>query len=56
MLHKHLEYATQEAVSWLKMDWAGDIAVYDKGHMHMLMFSDMLTQGIVAQFPDKFKM
>jgi len=56
MLHKHLEYTTQEVVSRLKMDWAADIAAYDKGHTHMLMFADMLTQGIVAQFPDKFKM
>ncbi len=56
MLHKHLEYTTQEVVSRLKMDWAGDIAAYDKGHTHMLMFADTLTQGIVAQFPDKFKM
>ena len=56
MLHKHLEYTTQEVVSRLKMDWAGDIAAYDKGHTHMLMFADTLTKGIVAQFPDKFKM
>jgi hypothetical protein len=55
MLHKHLEYTTQEVVSRLKKDWAGDIAAYDKGHAHMLMFSDMLTHGIVMQFPDKFK-
>lgn len=56
MLHKHLEYTTQEVVSRLKADWAGDIAAYDKGHTHMLMFADTLTKGIVAQFPDKFKM
>ena len=56
MLHKHLEYTTQEVVSRLKADWPGDIAAYDKGHAHMLMFADMLTAGIVAQFPDKFKM
>jgi len=56
MLHKHLEYTTQEVVSRLKADWPGDIAAYDKGHAHMLMFADMLTDGIVAQFPDKFKM
>lgn len=56
MLHKHLDYTTQEAVSRLKADWAGNIAAYDKGHAHMLMFSDVLTEGLVAQFPDKFKM
>ena len=55
MLHKHLEYTTQEVVSRLKKDWAGDIEAYDKGHVHMLMFADMLTHGIVTQFPGKFK-
>jgi hypothetical protein len=55
MLHKHLEYTTQEVVSRLKKDWAADIEAYDKGHVHMLMFADMLTHGIVKQFPDKFK-
>jgi hypothetical protein len=56
MLHKHLEYTTQEVVSRLKADWPGDITAYDKGHAHMLMFADTLTAGLVAQFPDKFKM
>jgi hypothetical protein len=55
ILHKHLEYTTQEVVSRLKKDWAGDIAAYDKGHAHMLMFADVLAQGIVKQFPAKFK-
>ena len=55
MLHKHLEYTTQEVVCRLKKDWSGDIAAYDKGHAHMLMFADVLTRGIVMQFRDKFK-
>lgn len=55
MLHKHLDYTTQEVVSRLKKDWGADIEAYDKGHAHMLMFADMLTHGIVMQFPAKFK-
>jgi len=55
MLHKHLEFTTQEVVSRLKKDWAGDIAAYDMGHAHMMKFADILTSGIVAQFPDKFR-
>jgi hypothetical protein len=54
MLHKHLEYTTTEVVSRLKKDWASDIQAYDKGHEHMLMFSDMLADGIVKQYPQKF--
>jgi len=38
----------------LKKDWAADIEAYDKGHAHMLMFSDAVTEGIVKQFPRKF--
>lgn len=55
MLHKHLDYTTQEVVSRLKKDWGADIEAYDKGHAHMLMFADMLTHGIVMQFPAKLK-
>lgn len=55
MLYKHLELTTGEVVSRLKKNWTADISYYDKGHMHMLMFADALTDGIVKQFPDKFK-
>ena len=55
MLYKHLELTTGEVVSRLKKDWAADIDFYDKGHEHMLMFADALTDGIVKQFPNKFK-
>jgi hypothetical protein len=55
MLYKHLELTTGEVVSRLKKDWVADIDYYDKGHEHMLMFADVLTDGIVKQFPMKFK-
>lgn len=55
MLYQHLAYTTTEVVSRLKKDWSADIEAYDKGHTHMLMFADMLTDGIVKQFPEKFK-
>ena len=55
MMHKHLELTTGEVVSRLKKDWAADISYYDKGHDHILMMADALTDGIVKQFPDKFK-
>jgi hypothetical protein len=54
MLHKHLALTTDEVVSRLKKDWAADIAAYDKGHNHMLMFADVMAEGIVKQFPAKF--
>ena len=53
MLYKHLDLTTAEVVSRLKKDWAADIDSYDKGHEHMLMFADMLSDGIMKQFPKK---
>ncbi len=50
MFQKHLELTTKEAVSRLHGDWASDIAAYDEGHDHMLMFSDALADGIAKQF------
>jgi len=32
-----------------------DVKAYDDGHVHMLKFADMLTDGIAKQFPDKLK-
>lgn len=55
MMYTHLALTTTEVVSRLKKDWAADIDAYDKGHVHMLMFADALSDGIVKQFPEKFK-
>lgn len=55
MLQKHLDLTTGEVVSRLTKDWAKDIASYDEGHLHMLMFADMLSDVIIRQFPAKFK-
>jgi len=54
MLQKHLDLTTGEVVARLKRDWATDIKAYDAGHVHMLMFSDAMVDGIVEQFPEKF--
>ena len=54
MLYKHLEYTTQEVVARLKKDWAVDTEAYEKGQVHMLMFADVLKDGIVKKFPGKF--
>ena len=51
MLHKHLQFVTDQAVARLNKDWKADIEAYDKGEDHMIMFADMLTDGIMKQFP-----
>jgi hypothetical protein len=55
MMHEHLELTTAEAVARLHGDWAADIAAYDKVHTQILHMADMLSAGIISQFPKKFE-
>lgn len=54
MLYKHLELVTNQAVARLNKNWKSDIQAYDTGEDHMIMFADVLSDGIVKQFPQKF--
>ena len=53
-LHAHLEMTTAAVVAKLHEDTAAAVAAYDKGHEHMLMVADVLSSGIVKQFPERF--
>jgi hypothetical protein len=54
-LRIHLTLTTQEAVARLNGDWAADVAAYDRIHAHALHFSGLLSSGLVAQFPGRFR-
>ncbi|HSP06210.1 MAG TPA: hypothetical protein VLR94_03490 [Acidobacteriota bacterium] len=51
----HLDMTLAESVARLKGNYAEDIANYDKVHQHILGLSNLLSTGIIEQFPEKFK-
>jgi hypothetical protein len=55
MMRQHLDLTTAEVVARLNRNWSGDIAAYDKVHLHILVLADDLSNGIVAQFPTAFE-
>jgi hypothetical protein len=55
MLAEHLRLTTNEAVARLQGDWHADVAAYDAIHVHALEMADLLSTGIVAQFPRRFR-
>jgi hypothetical protein len=55
LMRVHLDDTLVEAASRLKGDFRSDIRAYDKIHRHILMMADTLSQGIVKQFPARFR-
>jgi hypothetical protein len=54
-MSKHLTLTTQEVVARLQGNWSGDVAAYDRIHHHILHMSDLLADGLVKQFPKRFR-
>ncbi len=50
----HLNLTKQEAVARLKGDWEEDVAIFDQIFTEILTIADVLTDGLVKQFADRF--
>jgi hypothetical protein len=55
LMRGHLDQTLEEAAARLKGDFAADIRAYDEIHRHILVMADTLSEGIVKQFPRKFR-
>jgi hypothetical protein len=54
MMREHLDLTLQEAVHYLTGDHQASVADYDEIRRQIVGMADMLSAGIVAQFPDAF--
>lgn len=54
MMKQHLDLTLKEAVDRLQGNFPADIADYDQVHLEILAMADMLSSGIIAQFPENF--
>src|SRR5262245_21495014 len=55
MMKIHLDLTLQEAAQQLGGDFAASIATYDQVETEILHMANMLSTGIVAQFPSMFR-
>jgi hypothetical protein len=55
MMQTHLDQTLAEAVDRLKGQYAAEVHEYDLVHRHILEMADMLSDGIMKQFPARFR-
>jgi hypothetical protein len=55
MMRDHLRLTTDEVVARLQADWTADVRAYDRIHVQILHMADMLSDGLVTQFPNRFR-
>jgi hypothetical protein len=54
MLYEHLRLVKQEAVFYLTKDYKNGVLIFDDMESQILQMADMMTNGIIKQFPKRF--
>lgn len=54
MLRGHIDSTVVYATALLENDFAAAIVEFDRAYDHMMMLSEALSAGIIAQFPEQF--
>lgn len=54
MMREHLDLTLQEAATYLAGNFEASVDYYDLIHEQALEMADMLSEGIIRQFPNKF--
>ena len=54
MMREHLDLTLAEAVARLQGSYDEEIEIYDEIHAQILHMADMLSDGIIAEFPARF--
>ncbi len=54
MMKEHLDQTLQEGADRLAGDFEADIRDYEAIQLHILEMADTLSNGIIAQFPNRF--
>jgi hypothetical protein len=54
MMREHLDLTLAEGAARLAGDFEADIAAYEEIHLQALEMADMLSSGIIRQFPNRF--
>ena len=55
LLALHLQLTKGEVVARLKQDWKASVKAFDDIFTEIMVLADALYDGLVAQFPDKFR-
>jgi len=55
MMKDHLDQTTAEVVARRTSQWTADVAAYERVHAQILEMADMLSDGIIENFPGEFR-